>query len=97
MGMEPENGEHTSQLFLVRLWADERANGGGRGCGDGPEPDEKVSVHGKVQHVVSGEAAPFSNWQTLVEALSKMMPHQVHVDSGDAFGAKGANDNEHNT
>jgi hypothetical protein len=75
--MERDEKPDASQLFLVRLWADD---GGGRGGGDGPGSDGMSHVHGKVQHVLSGRAAHFSDWHSLVESLSKMIPHQAGAE-----------------
>lgn len=75
--MERDEAPDSSQLFLVRLWADE---GGGRGGGDGPVGEGTGYVHGKVQHVLSGRAAPFSDWHSLMESLSKMLPHRATAE-----------------
>lgn len=58
----------TSQLFLVRLWID-NTDGGGSMEGDANQ------VQGKVQHVLSGEAASFNDWHALMQLLTGMM-HQ---------------------
>lgn len=50
-----------SQFFLVRLWSD-------RG-GDG-----KVEWHGRLQHVLTGEAHSFSSCPELLEVLLAMLP-----------------------
>ena len=57
-----------SRLFLVRLWTG-NASGVGRAGGEKENRGE-----GKVQHVLSGEAASFSDWSTLVDLLTGMMP-----------------------
>jgi len=63
-----------SQLFLVRLWTDE-----GEGQ-DNRESDssEQISrhLHGKAQHVITGEAHNFSDWAGLVDILLAMMPRE---------------------
>jgi hypothetical protein len=51
---------HDSQLFLVRLWAEE-------------ESDGEVEWHGKLQHVVSGEAHTFRSCPGLIEVLLAML------------------------
>jgi hypothetical protein len=63
-----ESGQEsaTSQLFLVRLW---KGNGvGGESSGD----EVEQRVEGKVQHVLSGEAASFNDWPALMELLKGM-------------------------
>jgi hypothetical protein len=56
-----------SQLFLVRLWAWEVEGAGGTA------PSGQRQVSGKVQHVLSGKAEHFSNWQSLLDLLNRMM------------------------
>jgi len=63
-----------SQLFLVRLWLDGESEAGNEESGAALTWDS--SCHGKVQHVLSGKASAFNNWQTLVEHLFEMMPSQ---------------------
>jgi hypothetical protein len=61
-----------SQLFLVRLWAEK-----------GVDNVEK-EWHGRVQHIVSGEAHTFHDWPALVELLLTMLPPpggEHHEDS----------------
>ena len=58
----------TSQFFLVRLWAD-NPESKVVPPGDGTEDP----VRGKVQHVLSGEAASFNDWPTFMDALKGMM------------------------
>ena len=50
-----------SQLFLVRVWAEQ-------GSGDGPE------WRGRVQHVTRGDAQEFSDWGTLIDLFVTMVP-----------------------
>ena len=55
--------DHTSKashLFLVRLWAD--------------EVEGQEAWSGKVQHVLSGEVRPFSDWSMLASALRALLP-----------------------
>jgi hypothetical protein len=47
---------HPSQLFTIRLWAEQIDAG-------------HVEWRGKVQHVPTGEAHYFRSWQQLVERL----------------------------
>lgn len=51
-----------SQLFLVRLWTQEEE-----------ESDRaEWQWHGRVQHILSGEAHTFRDWQSLVDLLLAM-------------------------
>ena len=50
-----------SQLFLVRVWAEQ-------GTGGGPE------WRGRVQHVTRGDAQEFSDWGTLIDLFVTMVP-----------------------
>ena len=54
------SSEH-SQFFLVRLWSDS--------AGDG-----KVEWHGRLQHVLSGEAHSFGNLAMLLDLLIAVLP-----------------------
>jgi hypothetical protein len=53
-----------ADLFLVRLWSKESADGSSASNAGGP-----VEWHGKVQRVVDGEAHQFRGLQGLVDAL----------------------------
>ena len=57
----------SSQLFLVRLWAAE--------IDDQADQLDQVELlrHGKIQHVVSGEALNFRGYHGLAEAIEKMI------------------------
>ena len=50
-----------SQLFLVRVWAEQDTGGG-------PE------WRGRVQHVTRGDAQEFSDWGTLIDLFVTMVP-----------------------
>ena len=50
-----------SYLFLLRLWADDGANGQRR-------------WHGRVQNIVHGEARNFAEWPALIDCLQSMLP-----------------------
>lgn len=65
--MEKDRQEaDTSQFFLVRLWlGNPKKDGGPRGEGEN-------QVQGKVQHVLSGQAASFDDWRSLMEVLKGM-------------------------
>jgi hypothetical protein len=56
--------QHHSQLFTVRLWAED--------LGDG-----LVEWRGKVQHVSSGEAHYFRDWHVLIALLQAMVSDDV--------------------
>ncbi len=59
-----------SQLFLVRLWAEQ----GREESSDRVSPNAEKAWHGRVQHIVSGEAHSFHDWSTLVDLLLTMLP-----------------------
>ena len=75
MNTTRHQGRDHSQLFLVRLWAEET-----RGSGDGSEGSEgQIDWCGKLQHVVSGEARYFCGCPQLTDTLLQMMQeHQKH-------------------
>ncbi|HET6313824.1 MAG TPA: hypothetical protein VFH60_08315 [Chloroflexia bacterium] len=50
-----------SQLFLVRVWAEQGMEGS-------PE------WRGRVQHVTRGDAQEFSDWGTLIDLFVTMVP-----------------------
>lgn len=52
--------EH-SQFFLVRLWSD-------------PAGEGKAEWHGRLQHVLSGEAHSFGNLAMLLDVLIAVLP-----------------------
>ena len=64
---EQDKAADTSQFFLVRLWPGNSGEDGTTGS------DEEDGVRGKVQHVLSGEAASFNDWPALLEVLKGMM------------------------
>lgn len=86
--------EH-SQLFLVRLWAEdrkERSAGGGsegsegsEGNGNGESIGGQVEWCGKLQHVVSGQAQYFRGWPTLIDLLLEMTGTDT-IDTRDTRG-----------
>lgn len=68
-------------LFLVRLWqvgivAPEAAANGG------PGKEEMRHWHGKVQHVIRGEARSFTDWDTMVGCFKTMLAHEPAEPSG---------------
>lgn len=62
MNTTQHNDLDRSQLFLVRLWAEKGSD------------NEEKEWHGRVQHIVSGEAHTFHDWPTLVDFLRAMLP-----------------------
>ncbi len=61
---EGRRTETATDLYLVRLWR-------GRTKGDGAP-----GLHGKLQHVVSGESCYFDALADLPEALEKMLDQE---------------------
>jgi hypothetical protein len=59
-----------SQLFLVRLWAEQ----GRDDSSDSASPNAEKVWRGRVQHIVSGKAHSFHDWSTLVDLLLAMLP-----------------------
>lgn len=57
--MQPERLHVPSHLFTVRLWSQDMGEG-------------RVEWRGKVQHVLSGEAHYFREWQGLTTHLLSM-------------------------
>jgi hypothetical protein len=55
-----------SNLFLVRVWVEEAANAANAANG-------RPACHGKVQHVVSGEARTFNDGATLEAAMHEIL------------------------
>ncbi|HEY0069992.1 MAG TPA: hypothetical protein VGE04_08510 [Chloroflexia bacterium] len=50
-----------SQLFLVRVWAEQGMEG-------------NLEWRGRVQHVTRGDAQEFSDWGTLIDLFVTMVP-----------------------
>ncbi len=61
-----------SQLFLVRLWAGQGSEESSHSAS--PSPNAEIEWHGRVQHIVSGEAHSFHDWPALVDLLLTMLP-----------------------
>ncbi len=59
-----------SHLFFLRLWTS-------------PIDSGEVAWEGKVQHVVSGQAASFGDWPALVAALLAMLPQDIEAQQGE--------------
>lgn len=66
----PDNHEDT-QLFLLRLWREEDPRAAG--AAQAASRDAFPRWHGRVQHVVHGEAHAFAGWEMLIEHLEAMM------------------------
>lgn len=66
------DNEMESQLFMVRLWHvevvpyEQAANGGA--VNEVPH-----TWHGKVEHIIKGEARTFTDWDTMIRFLDDMM------------------------
>lgn len=60
MKMDRQHEDHQSDLFTVRLWQEEMDEG-------------RREWRGKVQHVRSGEAYYFCEWEVLITALLQML------------------------
>ena len=67
--MESEPFRPRSHLFTVRLWLE-------------PLGDGQTELHGKVQHVPSGEACYFRERQTLIRCLGKI-PMSTPTEGGE--------------
>ena len=67
---QPVRQHSLSHLFLVRVWTEPSSQ---------EEPD--VTWTGKIQHVKSGEAHTFHDWQTLVALLAEMALKWEEQDS----------------
>jgi len=57
---DPQYNE--SQLFTVRLWAEDLGNA-------------RTEWRGQIQHVTSGETRYFRAWPTLIAMLLAMLPN----------------------
>jgi hypothetical protein len=53
-----------SQLFTIRMWREELS-------------DNRVEWRGQVQHVSSGKARYFRDWQTMVTFLQETLTDQM--------------------
>jgi hypothetical protein len=69
MPVESGQPQHQSQLFTVRLWAED--------LGDG-----RMEWRGHVQHVLSGEAHYFRAWPALIAWLVAMLPPAENTPNG---------------
>lgn len=64
-----------SQLFLVRLWTEQgrEESGDSSNSNVSSSPNAEIEWHGRVRHIVSGEAYSFHDWPTLVDLLLAML------------------------
>jgi hypothetical protein len=69
--VKSRDNDAPTALYLVRVWK--------RWSGDGV-----LSLHGKLQHVVSGASCYFDGLSGLPEALEQMMEHGA--DPNEPFG-----------
>jgi len=60
-----------TQLFLLRLWLEQAPQEGGEK--DGPDQEKALNWHGKVQHLIRGEAHAFTGWDTLIACIESML------------------------
>ncbi len=67
---QTRNRAHT-QLFLVRVWEEQRGLHAGEWCG-------------RVQHVIRGEAYSFVGWETLKHYLEAMLASPAGPAEGPA-------------
>ncbi len=68
-----------SDLFLVRLWAEETGDAtDGKVISDG-----NVEWRGKVQRVTDGESHQFNDWQDLCNLLLAMVSNKKGATAGD--------------
>jgi hypothetical protein len=75
-----------SDLFLLRLWIDEKEESG---LPDTRVPSGQLATttpgtrHGRLLHVYSGEGHNFDDWQELVGILEEMLSSSGQPSPGD--------------
>lgn len=102
--MKRTDDPNRSQLFLVRLWlqgelGDEGSSGREATTPVHGDPDAEHSMHGKVQHVITGKTADFTDCHSLMRCLSMMMPRtnaNANASKSDTPGRKGTSHNDCN-
>ncbi|MDQ6694012.1 MAG: hypothetical protein M3014_06280 [Chloroflexota bacterium] len=68
-----QRSDDGSHLFLVRLWLEPATAVGAPAEQEAVAPPAKwEGCHGRVQHVISGEAVSFVDWTTLAGAIRNM-------------------------
>ncbi|HET9494126.1 MAG TPA: hypothetical protein VFR15_07850 [Chloroflexia bacterium] len=60
MTVPPRSGGNRSQLFTLRVWAEESAEG-------------RTEWRGKLQRVVDGETTYFRDWDSMLALLRQML------------------------
>jgi hypothetical protein len=68
MKMNEDHQYYRSHLFTVRVWQEELGN-------------DQSEWRGKVQHVHTGEALYFREWQALIAAIMKMLSEPANVET----------------
>ncbi len=72
--MKPTRHIKHTDLFIVRVWTQDRDNQPGNS-------GHVASWRGKVQRVVDGEAHEFGSWQALIDTLQAMLSADAHRSS----------------
>jgi hypothetical protein len=62
-----------AQLFLLRLWVEELPQAESDDEGEALDRDGLLVWHGKLQHVVRGEAHSFTGWEMMRDYLEAML------------------------
>ena len=83
--MTQHQGRDRSQLFLVRLWAEQDRDEIGD-CDGSASTNIDIEWHGKLQHVVSGQACYFDGLAALPEVLGRMMEPKYTPPGPKAYG-----------
>jgi hypothetical protein len=67
-----EQQQHSSYLFMLRLWREELGG-------------DEIELRGKVQHVTSSEVRYFRDWPTLIAFLLQVLSDsepKVNMEGG---------------
>jgi hypothetical protein len=75
--VDAESPPYSSQLFTVRLWAEEASEG-------------RIEWRGQVKHVLSGRARYFRNWSDLIAFLDHVAREQSRLTPPGASSDGGA-------
>ena len=76
--MNSRSEQSQSDLFLVRVWPAQGAQ---------EMRDHEAAWHGRVQHVLTGEAHSFENLNILVSKLEGMMHGSAAAHAGNESSA----------